>query len=293
MNKLYKNKLTIFTLMLPATILFLLFIPIPTAMLIYGSFCKWDILTPMEFIGLDNYIFIFNQDMYFWQAFKNNIIWLFGGLVLQIIPAFLLSLLLSSKIRVKNLFRNVAFLPVTLSGTAVALLWYFVYHSEMGIVNQIVRLFGYADFDKAWLMDPNIALFCILIGVAWQWTGYYMVMMLSGISQIPEEINEAAKIDGANYLQITKNITIPYLMPIFKVTIVLASVSSFKGFDLVYVMTGGGPNHSTDLLALQMYEKSFKSGMYGYGSALGVIIILLCIFTSLIVNKIFGKSVED
>lgn len=293
MHKMYSNKKAIFLMMLPASLLFILFIPIPTAALIYGSLCNWDVFNPMQFVGLKNYIFLFTQDMFFWTALKNNVIWLFGGLALQILPAFFLALLLSRPIRGQKFFRNIAFLPVALSGTAVSLIWYFVYHGEIGIVNQIVRLFGYHDFSKAWLMDQNLALFCVLVAVAWQWTGYYMVMMLSGIAQIPEEVIESARLDGANGLQIVRHIIIPYLQPIFKVTVLLATISSFKGFDLMYVMTKGGPNHATDLLALQMYEKSFASGMYGYGSALGVVIMVLCIAASAVINHLFRKSVED
>lgn len=293
MNKMYSNKLSILVLMLPAMILFILFVPVPTASLLYGSLCNWDILGSMEFIGLKNYIFLFTEDMFFWTAFKNNIFWMIGSLTLQILPAFLIALILSRPIKGQKLFRNVAFLPVALSGTAVSLIWYFVYHGEIGILNQVLRLFGLTDFNKAWLMDAEIALFCVLIAVAWQWTGYYMVMMLSGILQIPEEVMESAKMDGANSFHMVKDIIIPYLQPVFKVTIMLATISSFKGFDLVYVMTKGGPNHATDLLALQMYEKSFSSGMYGYGSAMGAVIMGLCIIASGIINFAFRKSVED
>lgn len=292
MSQLYSNKKVIFILIFPTLLLFALFVPIPTIALLYGSLCKWDILTPMEFVGLKNYKFLFSEDMFFWTAMKNNVIWLVGGLFLQIIPAFLIALLLSGRIKFKNFFRNIAFLPVALSSTAVSLIWYFVYHGKVGIVNQLIRLFGFENFDKAWLMDQNIALFCILVAVAWQWIGYYMVMLLSGIAQIPEEIIESSRIDGASKWQICRYITIPYLKPIFKVTIVLATVSSFKGFDLVYVMTGGGPNHATDLLALQMYEKSFSSGMYGYGSAIGVVIMLLCMASSAGINYLFRNKSE-
>lgn len=293
MNKLYSNKSIIFVLVFPAFILFALFIPIPTIMLLVSSFSKWDVISPMKFVGLQNYIFIFTKDMYFWKAFLNNTLWLIFGLVLQIIPAFLLGLLLSSKIRGKNFFRNLSFLPVALSGTAVSMIWYFVYHHDIGILNQLIRFLGYEDFNKAWLMDEKLALFCVLIAVAWQWTGYYTVIFLSGISQVPMDLLESAKIDGAGYWRTVFSIIIPYLKPIFKVTILLSSVSAFKGFDLIYVMTRGGPNHATDLLALQMYEKSFTSGLYGYGGALGVIILCMCLIVTLIVNLLFKDSQND
>ncbi|MCG8500496.1 MAG: sugar ABC transporter permease [Firmicutes bacterium] len=290
MHKLYSNKMMILAFILPALILFVLFVPIPVAFLLGTSFLKWDLLSEIRFNGLGNYIYLFTKDTYFWGAVKNNLFWMVGNIAFSIIPAFVLAIILNSKIKGRNFFRTVVFLPVALSSTAVAMIWYFVYHHKIGILNQIIRFLGFANFEYAWLMDERIALLCVLIAVGWQWTGYYMVIFLSGLTVIPGEVIESAEIDGANRWQLLKSITIPYLKPMFKITAILAIVSSFKGFDNVYVLTGGGPNRATYLMALHMYDMTFNRAMYGYGSSIAVIITILCVLTTLGISKLFARD---
>lgn len=290
MQKMYGNRLIIVLLMLPALLLFLFFIPIPTLFLLIISLFKWDLITDPVFTGFGNYRYLFTGDFYFWNALKNNVIWLTGGMLLNLVPAFFLALILSRKIRGRTFFRSVIFMPSTLSSTAVSLIWYFVYHYKIGVLNQIIRIFGDKDFEYAWLLDARIALYCVMVTVAWQWTGHNMVIYLSGLAAIPDDILDAARIDGANGWKMLTKIIVPYMMPIIKVTLILSSVNSFKGFDAVFVMTGGGPNHASDLLALLMYKKSFSSGMYGYGSSIAVIITMLCICFTFIFNKVFERS---
>lgn len=290
MQKMYSNKLVIFILMFPAMVLFLFFIPLPAFFLVVISLFKWDLITDPVYRAFENYQYLFAGDFYFWNALKNNVIWLVGGMLLNLVPAFFLALILSRRIKGRTFFRSVIFMPSTLSSTATSLIWYFVYHYKVGVLNQIIRLFGNRDFEYAWLLDERIALYCVMIAVAWQWTGHNMVIYLSGLTAIPDDILDAAKIDGANGWQILRKIIVPYMMPIIKVTVILSTVNSFKGFDAVFVMTGGGPNHASDLLALLMYQKSFSSGMYGYGSSIAVVITLLCICSTFIFNKLFERS---
>ncbi|SHH42388.1 Binding-protein-dependent transport system inner membrane component [Clostridium grantii DSM 8605] len=141
----------------------------------------------------------------------------------------------------------------------------------------MIRLIAFENFQHAWLTDEKTALYCVIFTISWQWVGYYMVLYLSELAMIPDDLIEAGKIDGANSRQILINIIIPFLKPIFQITCVLAIVNSFKGFDLMYIMTQGGPNLSTYLLALHMYDTSFGRMQYGYGSSIAVIIILLCV----------------
>ena len=290
MDKMYSNKLIIFLFMLPVSVLFLFFVPIPVAFLFIVSFFKWDMLSPLQFVGFQNYVNLFTTDSYFGIAIKNNMIWLVLGMLIQLVPAFILAIILHSNMKGRDFFRSVIFMPMAMSSTAVSMIWYFVYHQKIGVLNQLIRAAGFNDFDYAWLMDERIALYAVLLVVGWQWAGYYMVLFLAGLSTIPSEISEAATIDGASKWQVLKNITVPYLIPVFKVTTVLTTVSSFKGFDAVYVMTGGGPGKSTTLLALHMFDMSFVRGLYGYGSSVAVIIMLLCIFSSLVLNKIFERN---
>lgn len=293
MHKIYSNKISILLLILPALILFIVFIPVSTAFIVGASFTRWEILSPPVFKGLGNYQYLFTNDSIFWIGFKNNLIWIAGNIFLVLIPSFFLALILNAKIRGKNFLRSVIFLPVCLSSTAVGLIWYFVYHYKIGILNYLIRLIGFSDFQHAWLSSESTALYAVILTISWQWVGYYMVLYLSGLAMIPEEMNEAARIDGANSFQVLTSITIPFLKPVFKITFVLAVVNAFKGFDLMYIMTQGGPNRSTYLLGLHMFDTSFARNQYGYGSAIAVVIILLCVASTLIISKLFSRDNMD
>lgn len=198
--------------------------------------------------------------------------------------------MLTSKVKGRNFFRSMIFLPSTFSAVAVSLIWYFVYHPEIGLINQFVRVLGFKAFEYAWLRDAKFALVGVLIASAWQWIGYYAVIMISGILGIPNELMESARIDGATKWQVIKNITIPFLMPVFKIVSVLSITSAFKGFAFVFVMTQGGPNNATMLMALHMYNRGFGSMKYGYGSAIAVIIMLCSIIFAVFINKIFERD---
>lgn len=290
MHKIYTDKLTILLLVLPALLLFFVFIPIPVVFSFLISLCKWNIVGNAEFVGLKNYVFMLKEDVIFWEVMKNTGIWLLGGFICQIIPAFLLALLLNSKIKGMNFFRGLIFMPVTLSAVVTALIWYFIYHPEIGVVNQIIRLAGFNNFNHAWLSDKKFAMYGVIIACAWQWTGYYIVIYLAGLTIIPDNIIESAKIDGANSLQILINIIIPYMIPLLKVTSILIVTASFKGFGIMLAMTGGGPNHSTELIALYMYRKAFSYSWYGYGSAISVVIMLFCIISAVGLNRLFERD---
>lgn len=293
MHKIYSNKISILLLILPALLLFIVFIPISTAFIVGSSFFKWELLTPPIYKGLDNYKYLFTNDSIFWIGFRNNLIWIVGNVFLVLVPSFFLALILNAKMIGKNFFRSVIFLPVCLSSTAVGLIWYFVYHYKIGILNYLIRFIGFENFQHAWLNSEKTALYAVILTISWQWVGYYMVLYLSGLAMIPDELIEAARIDGANSRQVLWNITIPFLKPIFKITSVLAVVNAFKGFDLMYIMTQGGPNRSTYLLALHMFDTSFGRMQYGYGSAIAVVIILLCVVSTLLINKFFSRDNMD
>lgn len=177
MEKMLQNKRTIMILILPALLLFLAFIPIPTMYLFGISLFKSDMLNPAKFVGLQNYIFLFSKDPYFWSSLCNNIFWMLGNMVLQVLPSFLLAWILTSKVRCSNVYKGILFLPVALSSTAISIIWYFVYHGKVGILNQCIRILtGNEAFDKSWLLDPKFALIGVMFASAWQWIGYYMVL---------------------------------------------------------------------------------------------------------------------
>lgn len=256
---------------------------------IYYSFFEWNLVGTMEFIGLDNYVHLFTNDTIFYTALKNTFIFAFGCILLQLPLALLLAFLLSGKLRGSKFFRNSYFLPVIISGTSIGLLWQFIYHGEIGMLNAIIRLMGFADFSKDWLSDPQFAIYAVLFSVSWQYFGYHMVIFLAGMSTISTDVVEAARIDGANGFDLFSKITLPLIKPFAVISLILALTGSVKAFDNVIALTGGGPAHASEVLALHMYNTAFHEMRYGYGSSISVILLTLNILFTVIFSLLLRE----
>jgi raffinose/stachyose/melibiose transport system permease protein len=288
-KKVRDKWLTISFFVLPALIFYALIVPYPILQTIYYSFFKWNLLSDMKFIGLDNYVRLFTIDTIFMTALKNTLIFATLCIILQIPLALCLAYILSGKIKGARFFRNSFFMPVIISGTAVGLMWQFFYHGEMGLINILIRSLGFEDFSAHWISDPNFAIYAVIISVSWQYFGYHMIILLSGMSTISSDIMEAAKIDGANAWDVFIRITVPLIKPFLVISLVLALTGSVKSFDNVIALTGGGPSHASSVLALHMYNSSFWHNKYGYGSAIAVILLILNLFFTLVFS-IFLKE---
>ncbi|NPV54368.1 MAG: sugar ABC transporter permease [Firmicutes bacterium] len=290
MQKMLGNKLLIFVFMAPALFLYSAVIPYPIVKSVVYSFFKWDIVGKLYYVGLDNFARLFTRDYIFFTALKNTFVFTIGSILLQIPLAFLLASVVVRLGKLTKLFRNVYFLPCTISAAAVSLLWQFIYHPNMGILNTALRGLGLERLTHTWLADPRFALYAVIVSVAWQWFGYHMVIFLTGITSVPDSIFESAEIEGATGFKMIRYITFPLLKPFVKISLVLITTSSIKAFDNIYVLTGGGPAHASDVLALQMYQKAFTQMEYGYGSAISVVLLVLCIALTVILNKLFAQN---
>ena len=210
------------------------------------------------------------------------------SVLFQIPLAYCLSIFLTRGKRFEKLVRNTLFMPAVLSGTAVSLMFYFIYHPEVGLVNAVLRLMGKPELTRFWLADENTAMVCVCLAVAWQFVGYHMLIYVTGIIAIPLDIIEAAQIDGANVWQLALRVITPNMKPVLRVSLVLIMTSSFKSFDSIYVMTGGGPAHKTEVMASYMYNKAFLNLKYGYGCAVGLMLFVMCLVVSLAIQKILA-----
>jgi len=293
MEKVLSNKKIILMFILPAFILYCLIIPFPVISSVYYGFTKWNVVGQMRFTGLQNYIRLFTEDALFINNIKNTFIFLIASILLQQPAAFFFSILLTKGIKAEKFFRNIYFMPVVFSGVSVSLMWYFIYHPEIGIINNIIRLFGIRDFNFAWLGEEKTALLAVCIALAWQYVGYHMTIYISGISSISTDIFEAARIDGANEWQLIKNVIYPILMPVIQVSMVLITTSSLKAFDYIFIMTYGGPDHASEVIAFHMYNKAFVQLDYGYGSSISTVLLVLCILASVVISKIFRDRDVD
>ena len=286
MNKVLGNKKSIAVFVLPAFIIYAIFVLVPIGYNIYVSFLQTDLMSPSKFVGVKNYINLF-KDKTFTGALRNNILMVIGSLIAHLPLALLFGNILFQKIKGSHFFQTVFFLPSVICGVAVGLTWTFVYNSEFGLINKFLEFFGLESLQHVWLADINLALFCIIIVVMWQFVGYHMVIQIAAMKNIPLSYYEAAEIDGASKWVQFKSITFPLIKPILKIDAVLIITGSLKYYDLVAVMTGGGPNHATELMSTYMFYQGFRTLKYGYSAAIGVILLVLCMCSVLLSNFVF------
>ena len=233
-----------------------------------------------------------NINMYFLfpLAVKNSLILVVASLCIQLPISLTLSLVLSKGVKGDNFFRTISFIPVVISSMVIGQLWLKMFNSDYGVINTVVRYF-IPDYEHSWLTKN--AFLTVLIPSIWQYIGYHLIIFYAGIKSISTDYYEAAQIDGASTLQIHRKITLPLLVPVIKTCVIFAITGSLRAFDLVYVMTGGGPNHVSEVPATLMYNNLFRKGLYGYGSAQAFFIVVECLIFTFIVNRIFKKAEKN
>ena len=289
MDKMLRDKKVIALFVLPCLLVFALIIPIPLCMALGLSFTKWDLIKPMQFVGLKNFTRMFTSDAVFRQSIGNTAVYLLYSILMQLPLAYFLALILSGPRKLNKFFQNAYYVPVALSASAVSMMFYFVYHPEIGVLNGFIRLFD-KNFEWSWLASEKTAMLAVCFKVAWQWVGYHMILFVAGITSISTDLMEAAKVDGANWWQTVRHIITPLMKPMFRVSLILITTSSLKSFDSVYVMTGGGPMHATEVMASWMYSQAFHGMRYGYGAAIGVFLFVLCVVVSLIEGRLLRSD---
>jgi len=293
MESIRGNKLAISIFLVPAIILFIAIIIMPIFMSGYYSTLDWDGLTNSKFIGIDNYIEMFNSESVgFTKSVINAFILAFLSVFIQLPFSLFLALTLAKGIKGEKFFVSVFFIPVLISTVVIGQLWLKMYDPAFGIVNVALTSLGLEDWTHAWLGEQNTALLSVFIPIIWQYVGYHMLLMYAGIKTISPELREAAQIEGASEWQISRYIVIPMIKPVLKVCVIFSVTGSLKLFDLIYILTNGGPAHATDVPSTLMVERIFLSNQYGFGSAIAIAIIFLCFFFALIIQKFFRTEVD-
>ena len=292
MDKLLRNKKAIIIFIAPALILFTAVLFLPICKAVYYSFCNYKTNYPIEFIGIDNYVKLFTKDKTMRIALKNSIFFMIFSCVSQLICGLVLAALLTNIKKGKDVFKNIYYLPCVLSSAALGLLWMFVFTPRLGINEMLASIGLLADCTDGpeWLFntDGYIILPIIVISVValWQYVGQSMMLYMAQISGISKDIYEAAYMDGANKPQAFLHITLPLIRPMVATAMSLNAIGSLKFFDLVYNMIPegflGGRAH---VLATHLYEQGFKYNKLGYGSAIGVVLMLMCLVVTVIINK--------
>lgn len=286
MDKLLRDKKAIIIFIAPAFILFTLILFIPICQSVYYSLCDYDALTKPVFVGFDNYVKLFTKDKTMGIALKNSLFFMIFSAVSQLLVGLLLAALLTNISKGRNFFKNVYYLPCVLSSAALGLLWMFIFSAQFGI-NQILAMFGIQG--PLWLMDVkgfiNLPMKVIAFVSLWQYVGQSMMLYIAQISGIDKSLYEAAYIDGATKPQAFLHLTLPLIRPMVATAMSLNCIGSLKFFDLIFNMTEAGPNHQTEVLATHLYTQGFKYFKYGYASAIGVVLLVLCLIVTFIINK--------
>lgn len=260
--------------LLPALVLYLFFVIVPIFWSAYYGFFDWKGIGAAKFIGLDNYAEVF-QDPIFWKSFKNNMLIVAASVFGQVPIAMILALLLMKSTLFQRVIRASVFMPMVLSSVVVGIIWGYIYHPQIGILNFLLEGVGLESWKKAWLSDPKVSMFALMVPIIWNYIGPYMIMFIAALQNISPEIEDAAQLDGVGPVRKLFAVTLPMIWDTVKVAVVLCISGSLKAFDLIYVMTGGGPAHSTELLASYMYNSTFNVYRFGFGSAISTAIIIL------------------
>lgn len=293
MDKMLGKKRYVAVFVLPALLAFLCFAIAPLITTGIYSLFDYDGIGKMDFLGLRNYIKLFTEDRYFPEALKNSFLLAGASVFIQLPISLALALVLSKGVKGEKAFRTIYFIPVVISSMVIGQLWMKIFHSQYGLLNIFIRFLGFKDFEFSWLSDPSSAFLSTVVPSVWQYIGYHMLIFYAGIKSISSDYYEAARIDGATNLQVAAKVTIPLLAPVVKTCMVFALTGSLRAFDLIYVMTGGGPNHASEVPATLMYNNLFRKGLYGYGSAQAFFIVVECLVLSMIISKIFKKAEEN
>ncbi|KLV26449.1 ABC transporter permease [Niallia circulans] len=289
MKNVMSNKWVITLYVLPALLLILVLIYIPIVLTGYYGLMDWDGIGAKTFIGLDNYIQLMKDKMFWSSTYHSVLLAVFSAV--SLIAYLVISLILASKIKGAGILRKIYLIPMLLSSVAIAQLWLKIFDPTNGMLNKLLTMFG-VENTPLWLADPNLVLYSIFIPIVWQYAGFYIIIYYAALKGVADEIIEAAKIDGATPLKIAYKIKIPLIAPVIKVTIVLAIVGSLKYFDLIYVMTGGGPNGASEVMASYMYKEAFKTYDFGYGSAIGFALLIICLVMTWVIQKLTASK-ED
>jgi ABC-type sugar transport system permease subunit len=286
MKKKSKNLIP-YLMITPYLLHFLLFVSFPVLFSIFLIFHRWNIISPMEFIGMGNFSRL-AQDSYFWQSILNTLLFLVIHIPLQLIVALAFALLLNQPLKYIGVFRASYFLPVIVSGVVVTILWQQLFGYENGMLNRILMLFRVPRIG--WLTNPNVAMPSIAVMATWKNVGFYIILFLTGLQTVPKTYYEAADMEGAGYWAKFFYITLPAINPTIFMVVVLSTIGGFSLFIEPYVMTGGGPLNRTLSTVLYIYKQGFFFYHMGYAATMGVTLTAIILTVVMIQKKFVEKN---
>ncbi len=280
-----------YAFILPALIFYVVFLALPILGTVVISLLNWSglSLSDLHWAGLANYVAL-SQDVVFWAALRHNVIFILVGATTVVVAGLFLAVLLERGLRGSNFFRGVFFIPTVMSMVVVGIVFMLILSPELGLINPLLRAVGLGSLARAWLGDPATSLLVVIGCDVWKNFGFSMFLFVAGLKGIDAELYEAASMDGANAWQSFWRITLPVLAPVTATVIVLVSINTLKLFDLVYVMTHGGPGHASEVLTSWMYFQGFMYNKMGYGSSIAVVLLMLTLMLTLFQFRVLARD---
>lgn len=275
--------------LLPAIALFAVFVIYPIIYNFQASTLDWDGVNAGKYVGINNYLQLF-QDPVFLITIKNSGLWILLTIVPQALFGFLLALMLNRGIFGSTFYRAIFFIPAILSPVVVGIVWGRILNPSSGLLAEVAQATGLSFISGSYLSDPHSAIFAVIAVNVWMWTGFSMLFYLSGLQLIDNSVLEAAKIDGASGFQTTMRITFPLLKSTHLSLLLLGIIGSLKTFELVYVLTQGGPNHASEMLPTYAFEQAFQLQSVGYASTISVVLLVIAVVSSLAMVRVFGSG---
>jgi raffinose/stachyose/melibiose transport system permease protein len=279
-----RRRLELALLITPALVLFAGFVLLPIIIATYYSFYSWTGFGPLnDFVGLHNYTFAL-KDPFFRQSVLHNVIIAGLSVVIQLPISIALALLLNQQFRGRTFVRLAVFAPYVLSEATTAVMWSLMLQPD-GFVDQTMKAFGLGGLVHQWLASPSIVLYTIFVVLTWKYIGFGIILLIAGLQGVPQELREAAAIDGASPWQVTRRVTLPLLGPTIRVWIFLSVIGSLQLFDIVWILTLGGPANASGTMVTYLIQNGFRSTEFGYGSAVTVILFIICFAFALVYQR--------
>ncbi len=292
-RKGFMGSITAYAYLIPAFVLYSAFFLWPLIQLIQLSLMKWDGLQPREFVGLSNYQQLMTDDR-LWLSLSHNAKWLVAALGVPILIGLILAIfLVRGNAYGRQIFRTVYFLPQIFSSVVIAIIWRWIYNPAFGPINTFLRLVGLDFLAKPWLGDSHFALAALFIAWSWIQYGFCMVIFIAALQGIDETYYDAAKVDGASMLQQHWYVTLPFIRGVLGTVVLIMAIAAFQIFDLVYIITKGGPARATIVLSIYMYDNAFVYNKIGYGAAVAVVLAMFVLIFSIIFLRIRKRMELD
>lgn len=282
---------TIILFLLPTLLFLSVFVVWPIVSSFRLSFFEWDGINPVkDLVGLENWSRLIHDGI-FWKAFRNNLTVVVLSLAVQMPLGMGLAILLEQgeKLFIFKIFKTVYFFPMLMSSVAIGILFKYVYDPVFGIINPALELVGLDSWTRSWLGDTGVALYAVIAVICWQYTPFYMILFLAALRGVSEDLRDAARMDGATERRYYWNIALPLVQGTVRTAVILSLIGSLKYFDLIWVMTEGGPNNASELMATYMYKKAFPSFEMGYGStvasAMFIIVMVIAVVAQTLTRR--------